>query len=579
MSNREQVVLNGRYELHRRIGKGGMAEVYLARDRLLDRPVAIKILFPEFATDPAFVARFRREAQSAANLTHPNIVGVYDWGKERGTYYIVMEYIDGRSVSEIIHSDGPIEAKRGAGIAADIAGALGFAHRKGVVHRDVKPGNILITTNGEVKVADFGIAWAMASSGEENLTQTGSVMGTATYFSPEQAQGKPVDPRSDLYSLGIVLYEMIAGMPPYSGESPVAIAYKHVQEPLPPLRDRAPDVPADYEAITVKALAKDTASRYQDAAEMRADLLAFQAGRPFGARGAALGGAAAGAAAGLAAGRRASPGPATEAISAVGPASPPPRRPPVARPVDERPHSREVQPGGGTSAWFFVAILVLLIALGGLLFAFGSQLGIFDKGATQVRVPSVVGKSEDIARQELENLDFQVRVTKVASDAEVGRVTAQVPEAGAPGASPVLADKGSTVELTVSGGPDSVDIPPLGGQPLADAINTLRNLGFDPAKILTEGQDSDLAAGTVVRTIPGPGSQPLTATVTVVVSNGPATTTTEATTTTTSRPTTTTTTSRPTTTTTTSRPTTTTTEAPAPTTTRPSTTSSSAPVN
>ena len=261
MADREQVVLNGRYELHRRVGRGGMAEVYLARDRLLDRLVAIKILFPEFATDPSFVARFRREAQAAANLNHPNIVGVYDWGKERGTYYIVMEYVDGRSVSEILRSDGPIEPKRAAAIAADVAAALGFAHRKGVVHRDVKPGNVLITSAGEVKVADFGIARAMTSKGEEDLTQTGSVMGTATYFSPEQAQGKAVDPRSDLYSLGVVLYEMVAGKPPFSGENPVSIAYQHVQEPIPPLAERAPGVPRPYVAITMRALAKDPADR------------------------------------------------------------------------------------------------------------------------------------------------------------------------------------------------------------------------------------------------------------------------------------------------------------------------------
>ncbi|HWJ96982.1 MAG TPA: protein kinase, partial [Acidimicrobiales bacterium] len=264
MSNREQVVLNGRYELHRRVGRGGMAEVYLARDRLLDRLVAIKILFPEFATDPSFVARFRREAQAAANLNHPNIVGVYDWGKERGTYYIVMEYVDGQTVSEILRNEGPIEPKRAAGIAADVAAALGFAHRKGVVHRDVKPGNVLITKAGEVKVADFGIARAMTASSEENLTQTGSVMGTATYFSPEQAQGKPVDARSDLYSLGVVLYEMASGKPPFSADSPVAIAYKHVQEPIPSLAEKVPGIPRDYEAITMRALAKDPDDRYAD---------------------------------------------------------------------------------------------------------------------------------------------------------------------------------------------------------------------------------------------------------------------------------------------------------------------------
>src|SRR6478752_9263161 len=178
MSRQEQVVLNNRYELRRRIGRGGMAEVYLARDRELDRPVAVKILFPEFATDEAFVARFRREAQSAANLNHPNIVGVYDWGKESGTYYIVMEYVDGRSLSEILRAEGPLHPQRAAEVAADVDGALGFAHRNGVVHRDIKPGNVLITNRGQVKVADFGIARAITASPDEALTQAGSVMGT-----------------------------------------------------------------------------------------------------------------------------------------------------------------------------------------------------------------------------------------------------------------------------------------------------------------------------------------------------------------------------------------------------------------
>ena len=180
-------------------------------------------------------------------------------------------------VAQLIGTNGPLDPKRAAALAADVAAGLGYAHGKGVVHRDVKPGNILIAKDGEVKVADFGIAWAMASNGEENLTQAGSVMGTATYFSPEQAQGKQVDPRSDLYSLGVVLYEMVSGAPPYSGETPVAIAYKHVQEPLPPLRDRVADLPRDFEAVTNKALAKDIGSRYQSAADLRADLLAFTA--------------------------------------------------------------------------------------------------------------------------------------------------------------------------------------------------------------------------------------------------------------------------------------------------------------
>src|SRR3954454_20893704 len=277
MADEEAKVYGGRYELHRRIARGGMADVFLARDSLLDRPVALKVLFPEFATDRSFVERFRREAQSAANLSHPNIVGVYDWGESGGTYFIVMEYVDGRSLAQVLRDDGALSPDRAADITTDIASALGFAHRNGVVHRDVKPGNVLISPSGQVKVTDFGIARAVTT--QENLTQTGTVMGTATYFSPEQARGEAVDPRSDVYSLGVVLYEMLTGKPPFAGENPVAVAYKHVQEtPVPP-RQVDPALPSSLEAVTLKALAKNPANRYASADDLAADLRRFREGR------------------------------------------------------------------------------------------------------------------------------------------------------------------------------------------------------------------------------------------------------------------------------------------------------------
>ncbi|MGI9622207.1 MAG: protein kinase domain-containing protein, partial [Acidimicrobiales bacterium] len=279
MSEQGPTVFGGRYELHRRLAKGGMAEVFLAKDQLLDRPVAVKVLFPQLAADPNFVERFRREAQSAANLSHPNIVGVYDWGQEGNTYYIVMEYVQGRSLSEVIRDNGPLEPERAAEIAADVAAALGFAHKNDFVHCDMKSGNIMISPTGQVKVADFGIAKAISGAGADaKLTQTGAVMGTATYFSPEQAQGQPLDGRSDLYSLGVVLYEMLTGSPPFSGDTPVAIAYKHVQEMPEPISARRPEVPEAIQAITAKLLNKDPARRYPSAADVQSDLRRFLAG-------------------------------------------------------------------------------------------------------------------------------------------------------------------------------------------------------------------------------------------------------------------------------------------------------------
>jgi predicted Ser/Thr protein kinase len=269
--------LADRYEVGRLLGAGGMAEVFEGRDRLLARRVAIKVLQAQFARDPAFLTRLKREAQAAASLSHPNIVGVYDTGSEDGTHFIVMEYVDGRTVKDVIRAEGPLYPERAAEICADVCNALTAAHARGLIHRDIKPGNVMLTPEGKVKVMDFGIARATTS---ETITQTAAVVGTAQYISPEQAQGQAVDFRSDLYSTGCCLYEMLTGTVPFTGATPVAIAYRHVREDPTPPRQLNRDVPVPLEAICLKAMAKLPDNRYQTAAEFHADLERFRNGQP-----------------------------------------------------------------------------------------------------------------------------------------------------------------------------------------------------------------------------------------------------------------------------------------------------------
>jgi eukaryotic-like serine/threonine-protein kinase len=270
-------VLLGRYEVGKLLGAGGMAEVYEGLDRLLARRVAIKVLLAQYAHDPAFLARFRREAQSAASLSHPNIVGVFDTGCEGDTWFIVMEYVDGRTLKDVIRAEGPLYWSRAAEVAADVAGALAVAHARGIVHRDVKPGNVMLTTDGKVKVMDFGIARATAVP---SITQTSAVVGTAQYIAPEQAQGLEVDPRTDVYALGCCLYEMLTGQVPFTGPTPVAIAYRHVREDPTPPRALNPDVPVSLERVCLKAMAKPPEDRYQTAVDFQQDLERVRVGDP-----------------------------------------------------------------------------------------------------------------------------------------------------------------------------------------------------------------------------------------------------------------------------------------------------------
>src|SRR5215208_4918575 len=272
------VMLSGRYRVEDELGRGGMAKVYRGQDTVLGRTVAIKILAPQYADDPNFVARFRREAKAAARLSNPNVVSVFDTGDEQDVHYIVMEYVDGRTLADYLAGGSRIMPERAIDIAIDVCRALEAAHEQGVVHRDIKPGNIMITAAGEVMVTDFGIA-RMATD-QETIEQTAAVLGTASYLSPEQAQGQPVDGRTDIYSLGCVLYEMVTGRPPFLGDSPVAVASKQVlEQPTPPSRLN-PDVTADLDAVILRALAKNPENRYQSAEEMHADLERAKRGLP-----------------------------------------------------------------------------------------------------------------------------------------------------------------------------------------------------------------------------------------------------------------------------------------------------------
>jgi eukaryotic-like serine/threonine-protein kinase len=406
-------IIDGRYRVLTRLGAGGMAEVYCAEDQQLGRRVALKLLHRRFAEDEQFVERFRREASSAAGLQHPSIVGVFDRGEWEGTYYIAMEYIEGRTLKEVILERGPAPPDAAVDVTIQILRAARFAHQRGVVHRDIKPHNVLIDPEGRVKVTDFGIARAGAS----DMTETGSVMGTAQYLSPEQAQGEPVDARSDLYSIGIVLYELLTGRVPFDAESTVTVALKQVSEaPVPPSEVDA-SVPAWLEAVVMKALEKDPVHRFQDADEFIAALQD-------------------------------------------------PHAPPVVAPAAPVEYLEE-EDRRSRRWWLWLLVLLALAAI-----AVGAYLTLRPE---QLEVPDVIGLRSAAAAQALQNRGFEVDVVPVTNPSVPrDRVAAQDPRAN------TMAPEGSTVSITVSTGPGEAPVPAVEGLPRREAEDRIRDAGFEP---------------------------------------------------------------------------------------------------
>jgi beta-lactam-binding protein with PASTA domain/predicted Ser/Thr protein kinase len=465
-------LLGRRYELGGLLGHGGMAEVYQAGDTRLGRDVAIKVLRSDLARDPSFLSRFRREAQSAASLNHPMIVAVYDTGQDNAVTpplpYIVMEYIRGRTLREVLQSEGRITPQRATEIVADVCSALEYSHNAGIIHRDIKPGNVMLTPDGAVKVMDFGIARAIAAT-TSTVTATAAVMGTAQYLSPEQARGENVDARSDIYSTGVLFYELLTGRPPFTGDSPVALAYQHVREDPAPPSTLEPDLPPDLDAVVLKALAKNPDNRYQSAREMREDL--------------------------------------ERALSGARVLATPVMRQPTTDPSAQAVLSRRIT---RRRLWYvLLGLLVIAALVGAALLARGLL-----SGPRTVTVPNVANDNRDAAIAQLEQRGLRPgAITDRESSVQPGLVIEQNPAAGA------AVDQDSTVDLVLSRGPGTRLIPDVTGLTQDQATQQLQAMQLQV--VATTVDDLSQPVGSVSGTSPGPGTTvPTGSTVTLQVVSG-----------------------------------------------------------